>query len=231
MSDFIAANIDAVIAYVPIWGYVIILLLMMIESSFIPFPSEVVMIPAGFLAYRSTLSFHLPWLDFCLALLIGVCGSLLGAYINYWLAFRLGRPFLHKYGKYFLLSENTLNRSEEIFLKYGDIATLVCRLLPAIRQLISLPAGLCHMPFRRFSLLTAIGAGFWCLILMGVGWYLGSCSAEMTYPELVSRGTQLVHDHYALLFSGLGLLVAIHLLVQHLIMKQRPQSGQDNNVK
>ena len=224
MSDFLADNIDAVISLAPIWGYLIIFAMMTIESSFIPFPSEVVMIPAGFLAYRGALSCHLPVLDMALALIVGVLGSLLGAVINYALAYWLGRPFLHKYGRFVLLSEDTLNRAEEIFRKYGDTATLVCRLLPAIRQLISLPAGLCHMDFRRFSLLTSLGAGFWCLILLGIGWYLGRCAGDLTYAELVRNGTRMLHEHYLLLFLGAALLLVCHLTLQHFVMKRRPQA-------
>ncbi len=223
MTDYLAENIEAVIALMPTWGYLIIFLLMTIESSFIPFPSEVVMIPAGFLAYRGALSCHLPPLDAALALLVGILGSLAGAIINYALAYRLGRPFLHKYGRFVLLSEDTLNRSEEIFRKYGDTATLVCRLLPAIRQLISLPAGLCHMDFRRFSLLTSLGAGFWCIILLGIGWYFGRCAGDLTYAELVRNGTRLIHDHYLLLFLGAALLLVGHLSLQHFVMKRRPR--------
>ena len=99
------------------WGYPAVIALMAIESSFIPFPSEVVMIPAGFLAARSELTLGNPWIDLALVIVAGLVGSLLGAYVNYFLALRLGEPFLRKYGKYFFLKAETLERSQEIFRK------------------------------------------------------------------------------------------------------------------
>lgn len=229
MSDWIAANMDQVIAYAPTWGFIIIFVLMTIESSFIPFPSEVVMIPAGFLAYRGELMTGQPWLDAVLALVFGLAGSMAGAYINYWLAIRLGRPVLYKYGKYVLLKEATLKRAEEIFNRYGEVTTVVCRLLPAIRQLISIPAGLCGMNLRRFTLFTALGAGFWCVVLLAVGWALGQAAGDITYPELVERGKDMIHQHYGKLLVGLAIFVAIYLAVQHKVMNarlsERPAEG------
>ena len=161
MTEFIASHLDLAMQHAPVWGFILIFVFMTVESSFIPFPSEVVMIPAGFLAYRGLLSTHIPWLDLVLSIVIGLAGAMAGAYINYGLSVWLGRPFLHKYGKYFFLKEQHLDRAEEIFRKYGDLATFVCRLLPAIRQLISIPAGLSRMNLGRFSFFTALGAGIW----------------------------------------------------------------------
>ena len=227
MSDWIASNMDGVIAYAPVWGFLIIFLLMAVESSFIPFPSEVVMIPAGFLADRGELTTHVPMLDVCLAFFCGLAGSMLGAYINYWLAVRLGRPFLYKYGKYLLLKESALKRSEEIFNQYGDVTTVVCRLLPAIRQLISIPAGLCRMKLWRFSLFTALGAGVWCIVLLAIGWALGHAAGDIPYPELVERGKLMLQQHYGKLLLGLLVFVVVYLAVQHRVMK----STKNNKVK
>ena len=144
----------------PILFFLFIFVFMTIESSFIPFPSEVVMIPAGFLVARYNML--TPWhiFDLGVIILIGLAGSLLGAFINYVLAIRLGRPFLHKYGKYFFLKEQALDRAEEIFRDYGEIVTFVCRLLPAIRQLISNPAGLSRMDIGRFRSSRGWARGF-----------------------------------------------------------------------
>ena len=139
MTEQIAAHLDAIAQYAPVCGFLLIFIFMTIESSFIPFPSEVVMIPAGFLAFKGQLTTGNPWIDCIIAVVVGCLGSIAGAYINYYLALKLGRTFLHKYGKYFFLKEPTLDRAEEIFRKYGELATFVCRLLPAIRQLISIP--------------------------------------------------------------------------------------------
>ena len=170
MTEFIASHLDLAMQHAPVWGFILIFVFMAVESSFIPFPSEVVMIPAGFLAYRGGLSTGIPWLDLVLAVAVGLAGSLAGAYVNYALSIRLGRPFLHRYGKYFFLKESALDRAEEIFREYGELATFVCRMLPAIRQLISIPAGLSRMDFRRFTLFTALGAGIWVTVLALMGW-------------------------------------------------------------
>ena len=219
MTDFIASHLDNAMQLAPVWGFILIFVFMTVESSFIPFPSEVVMIPAGFLAYRGLLSTHVPALDLALAVVIGLAGSMLGAYINYGLSIWLGRPFLHKYGKYFFLKEEHLDRAEEIFRKYGDLATFVCRLLPAIRQLISIPAGLSRMSLGRFSLFTGLGAGIWTLILALIGWYFGHLAGNMTAVEMVERGKKLIHDHYIWILLFLAVFVAGYLLIQHLVMR------------
>lgn len=226
MTDWIVSNMDSVAALAPTWGFLIIFLLMTVESSFIPFPSEVVMIPAGFMAYRCELTTHIAWVDLVLALLCGLAGSMAGAYVNYYLAVKLGRPVLYRYGKYVFLKEATLRRSEDIFNKYGDMTTLICRLLPGIRQLISIPAGLCRMNFWRFSFFTALGAGFWCIVLLAVGWWLGHASGNVSYPELVEQGKNMIHEHYGKLLIGMVVFVGAYMGVHHWVMKERPQAGE-----
>lgn len=147
-------------------GYPGIAVLMALESSFFPFPSEVVLPPAGYLAAHGQMN---GWI----ALAAGVLGSLIGAVFNYWIAVRLGRPLLHKYGKYFFVSEKSLDRAEDFFRRHGEISTFVGRLLPVIRQYISLPAGLARMRLDRFAAYTALGAGIWCAILYAIGWTIG----------------------------------------------------------
>lgn len=147
-------------------GYTGIISLMFLESSFFPFPSEVVMPPAGYLAWKGEMSL---WL----VLLSGIAGSLLGALFNYWLAVKLGRPFLIKYGKYFFVSEESINKADEFFARHGHISTFVCRLLPGIRQYISLPAGIARMPMKSFLLFTTLGAGIWVCVLTFAGYLLG----------------------------------------------------------
>ncbi len=147
-------------------GYTGIISLMFLESSFFPFPSEVVMPPAGYLAWKGEMSL---WL----VLLSGIAGGLLGALFNYWLAVKLGRPFLIKYGKYFFVSEESINKADEFFSRHGHISTFVCRLLPGIRQYISLPAGIARMPMKSFLLFTTLGAGIWVCVLTFAGYLLG----------------------------------------------------------
>lgn len=195
------------------FGFIIIFLLMALESSFIPFPSEVIMIPAGFLAYRAEMTFGIPALDLSCVIFFGLIGSLFGAYINYYLALFLGRPFLYKYGNYFFIKPDMLKSSERIFRKYGDITIFICRLLPAIRQLISLPAGIARMSLTRFTFYTCLGAGIWSGILAWIGYYLGSFSKEMSYTVMIHKGEDLLSEHYMWLFLSLLLIISIYILV------------------
>ena len=148
-------------------GYAGIFFLMFLESSFFPFPSEVVMPPAGYLAAKGKMS--LP-----LAILAGTAGSLAGALFNYYVALKLGRPFLERYGRYLLLSGEKLEKLEVFFDRHGAISTLVGRLLPGIRQYISLPAGLSKMEVLTFGVYTAIGAGAWVSTLAIIGYLVGN---------------------------------------------------------
>ena len=219
MTDMLANYIQIAASHAHVWGFLIIFIFMAVESSFIPFPSEVVMIPAGFLAFRGELTFGSPIPDAVLAVCFGLLGSMAGAYFNYYFALWLGRPFLHKYGKYFFLSTDTLDRAEEIFRKYGDITTFVCRLLPAIRQVISVPAGLAKMNLSRFSFFTALGAGVWVAILTAIGYYLGSLSKDMSYKDLVFRGKEILHHNYIWIFIGLAVVIAVYIPIHRMIMK------------
>ena len=148
------------------WGYLGIFLLMSIESSFIPFPSEIVLVPAGYLASQGEMSIGL-------IISSALAGSLLGAFINYYLALTLGRKILKKYGKYFFIKESALDKMDSFFDKHGHISTFIGRLIPGIRQLISIPAGLAKMNLVVFSLFTALGAGLWALVLTMLGYYIG----------------------------------------------------------
>ncbi len=220
MTETIISHIEYFAASASTWGLLTIFVFMTIESSFIPFPSEVVMIPAGFLAFRGEMTTGIFWVDALLAVLAGLAGSMLGAYINYFLAYYVGRGFLYRYGKYFFLKPATLERSEEIFRQYGDIATFVCRLLPAIRQLISIPAGLAKMKFGRFSFFTALGAGVWIIILTAVGAWFGHLAGDMSYAELITAGKKLISEHYIWIIVALVIFVGIYLTIEHFVMKK-----------
>jgi len=147
-------------------GYPGIFLLMAMESSIIPIPSELVMPPAGYLAFQGQMSL-------AVAILCGTAGSLAGAYANYFASHYLGRPLIIKYGKYVLIPPEKFERVERFFLQHGEISTFVGRLLPVVRHLISIPAGLSGMNHLRFSLYTLLGAGIWCSILTAIGYVIG----------------------------------------------------------
>jgi membrane protein DedA with SNARE-associated domain len=151
-------------------NYFTITLLMTVESSFIPFPSEVVIPPAAYIASKE--GSHL---NIFLVVLFGTLGALLGAYINYALAYFLGRPLLHKFadskiGHLLLLSSEKVQKAEDYFQTHGKTATFIGRLIPGIRQLISLPAGLAKMNLLTFGLFTFLGAGIWNTILAFLGY-------------------------------------------------------------
>jgi membrane protein DedA with SNARE-associated domain len=192
MTELLIQYLEMAAAVAATWGFVLVFLFMTIESSFIPFPSEIVMIPAGFLAARAAMPLGDPMADVLMAVFIGTAGSLAGAYINYFLFSWLGSQFLEKYGKYFGLPPAKLRRAEAIFREYGAGATFVCRLLPAIRQLISIPAGISRMPLGIFSFCTALGAGIWVAVLAWIGYYLGKTTSNMSYADLIHRGKDMI---------------------------------------
>src|SRR5512145_146419 len=154
-------------------GYPGIFLLMAMESSVFPIPSELVMPPAGYLAQQGQMNI---WL----AILCGTLGSLAGAYANYFAAHYLGRPLLLRYGRYVWISEEKFARVEGFFRSHGEISTFIGRLLPVVRHLISLPAGLAGMNHVKFTLYTLAGAGIWVTILAWIGYYIGQ-ERELIY--------------------------------------------------
>jgi membrane protein DedA with SNARE-associated domain len=158
--------IDWLLATIGAMGYPGIFLLMAMESSVIPIPSELVMPPAGYLAQQGKMSM-------LAAILCGTIGSLIGAYANYYAAHYLGRPLILKYGKYVWITEEKFAKVETFFLKHGEISTFIGRLLPVVRHLISLPAGLAGMHHWKFSLYTLLGAGIWCTVLAWIGYFIG----------------------------------------------------------
>ena len=153
-------------------GYLGILFLMTVESSFIPFPSELVIPPAAYLAYQGEMNIYL-------VVLFGILGSLIGALINYYLALCLGRPIIYsltekKWAKVFLISSKKIEKAERYFLKHGEASTFIGRLIPVIRQLISLPAGFTKMKLRPFIIYTTLGAGIWVIVLAVIGYGAGA---------------------------------------------------------
>jgi len=147
-------------------GYPGIILLMALESSFFPFPSEVVMVPAGFLAHEGKMSFPL-------IILCGIFGSLIGAWLNYFIAKTVGRAALLRWGHRIFLPNETFLRVEKYLKQHGEIGTFIGRLIPVVRQYISFPAGVIHMHLGRFSFFTGLGAGLWVTILAAIGYAVG----------------------------------------------------------
>jgi membrane protein DedA with SNARE-associated domain len=180
-------------------GYPGIFLLMAMESSVIPIPSELVMPPAGYLAQQGEMSM-------AVAILCGTLGSLVGAYANYFAAHYLGRPLILKYGRYVWITEEKFAKVETFFHRHGEISTFIGRLLPVVRHLISLPAGLAGMNHVKFSLYTLLGAGIWVTVLTWIGYFIGR------NQELIMR-----YSHQAVL----GVVIFSALLVAGYVWRHK----------
>jgi membrane protein DedA with SNARE-associated domain len=190
-------------------NYWTITLLMAIESSFIPFPSEVVVPPA---AYKAAATGEL---NVWLVILSATLGALIGAFINYFLALWLGKPIVYKFansriGHMCLLDEQKVIKAEQFFIRYGVAATLVGRLVPAVRQLISIPAGLARMNLAKFALYTAIGAGLWNGVLAAMGYFLEAVVPE---EQLIATVTKYSHE------IGYVIMAIVALVLAYLIYK------------
>jgi membrane protein DedA with SNARE-associated domain len=158
--------VNAVVELVGQFGYFGIFIMMFLESTFFPFPSEVAMIPAGYLASKGDM-------NLIVAIIVGTLGSLLGALFNYYLARKYGRRGVLRFGKYFFFTEEKMVKMEKFFVKHGSFSTFVSRLIPGVRQLVSLPAGLSKMPLNKFAFYTTLGAGIWVVVLTLLGYLIG----------------------------------------------------------
>ncbi len=178
-------------------GYAGVILLMALESSFVPFPSEVVVPPAGYLA-------SLGQMNIFLVILSGIVGSILGSLLNYWIASRFGRDFLLKYSKYFFINTEKFARFEVFFNTHGEITTFVGRLIPVIRQYISFPAGLVRMNLKKFIFYTGLGAAIWCTVLAYVGYFVGN------NIDIIKENIDYI---MYFIFPALILLVIIYMII------------------
>ena len=161
---------QTIVSYIGDMGYLGIFALMFLESTFFPFPSEIIRIPAGYLAYKGDMNIYI-------IISVGILGSIAGALFNYYLAIHFGRAFIIRYGRYFFIKEETLDKLEQFFIKHGELSTFNGRLIPGIRQLISLPAGLARMNVGKFIIYSGLGAGIWVVVLTLLGYLLGSNEA------------------------------------------------------
>jgi len=201
VADWYMANIN----------YGTITLLMAIESSFIPFPSEIVIPPAAWKAAQGELNV---WLVF----FFGTLGALIGALFNYYLALFVGRKIIYKLAdtrlaNLMLINPLSVEKSEEYFRRHGKISTFIGRLVPAVRQLISLPAGLSRMNLRDFIFYTLLGAGIWNAILTALGYFL------YTQKELL----ELYYHELSIAFLVLGILVVAYLMFKAFNYKKKQE--------
>ncbi len=193
-------------------NYWTITLLMAIESSFIPFPSEVVVPPA---AYKAAVSGEM---NVFLVVLFATIGANIGALINYYLAKWLGRPIIYKFansrfGHMCLIDEAKVQNAEVYFEKHGALSTFIGRLIPAVRQLISIPAGLAKMKLSVFLIYTTLGAGIWNAILAAIGYYLSTVPGIETEEQLLAKVTEYSHE-LGYIFIGIGVFIVAYLAYQ-----------------
>jgi len=166
ISDKFQMILDYLVCLVDKIGYVGIFVGMFLESTFVPIPSEIIMIPAGVAVSYGQMNLYL-------VILIGVFGNLMGAIFNYFLAIYFGRSMLFKIGKYFFVKEKTIIKIENFFNKHGAISTFIGRLIPGVRHFISLPAGLAKMNFKLFCFYTSAGSLIWTIVLTLLGYFIG----------------------------------------------------------
>lgn len=158
-------------------GYPGIIVLMAMESTVLPIPAELVMPPAGYWVAKGQM-------DATAAVASGVLGSVLGAVVTYGLAHMLGRPLVRRFGKYVFITDKRLERSERFFGAHGEISVLMGRMLPVVRHLISIPAGLARMSLPAFVVYTGLGAFLWCSVLVGIGYLLGRTEGVLRHEEV-----------------------------------------------
>jgi len=196
---------DWIIATVHQWGYAGIVIMMAVESTILPFPSEAALIPAGYLASQQKM-------DPVAAAICGAVGSLLGATLNYTVSMWLGRPVMERIGSYVGVTAERLDAADRYFASHGEITTFIGRLIPGIRHLISIPAGVARMNFARFALYTTLGAGMWSAVLVSLG-YLAGQSEALWRPML--------HKATLWLFGGVCVLVGVY------VWRHRRQKARD----
>jgi membrane protein DedA with SNARE-associated domain len=201
--------VNYIVDLVSQFGYLGIFIMMFLESTFFPFPSEVAMIPAGYLAFKGEM-------NIVIAIIAGVTGSLGGALFNYYLAKKYGRKGVLAFGKYFFFTEEKLQKMEEYFVNHGSFSTFVSRLIPGIRQLISLPAGLSNMDIKKFTLYTTAGAGIWVIVLALLGYYLGVLVEDIDttkayIPQLIEASRPYIHQILYFTLSAIVVATIIYI--------------------
>ena len=196
-------------------NYGTILFLMLLESTVVPVPSEFVVTPAAYHAASGQL-------DVWLVILFATIGADLGASINYVVALYVGRPVIYKFanskwGKMCLLNQKKVEKSEQYFDNHGVVATLTGRLIPGIRHLISIPAGLARMTYWKFLLYTTIGAGLWHAILAAMGWYLATIVPEDQLEDTIKE-----YNHYiVIVILALVALAILYFVIKNVVKNKK----------
>ena len=210
MHDFLVYCMDCIQQ----WGYWGVVVLMAMESSIIPVPSEIVVPPAAI-----TATFPDATMSFWGVVIAGTVGSYLGSCVMYFTALFLGRPFVYRFGKYFLMPPHKVEKAEVFMNKYSTAGIFFARFLPVIRHLISIPAGLVKMNFTSFSLATIIGSAIWCWVLAWFGDKVGN-----DHPDIMKSPEDLVHavkDESHLVVLAIVMLAALYALMKYMTRNKK----------
>jgi membrane protein DedA with SNARE-associated domain len=186
-------------------GYPGIIALMAMESTVLPIPAELVMPPAGYWVAKGQM-------NATAAVASGVLGSVLGSLVTYGLAHMLGRPLVRRFGRYVLITDRALERSERYFAAHGEISVLMGRMLPVVRHLISIPAGLARMSLPAFVIYTSLGAFAWCAVLVAIGYVLGRSEGVLRHAEV---------QHYVTRALLIVVPVLVAITVVYIMRKRR----------
>lgn len=197
VTAYLAVAVKFLVDTVGKLGYLGVFLLMAVESSFFPFPSEVVVPPAGYLASQGEM-------NLIVVIIVAVLGSIAGSLLNYYIALKLGRAFILRYAKYFFLTPERFESFERFFNTHGEITTFVGRLIPGVRQYISFPAGIVRMNLKRFIIFTALGTGIWCIVLAIVGYLIGN------NMDLIKENVDTIS---LIVLPLLALLVIVYIII------------------
>ena len=214
------AILDSFFTATPMTIYLMVLGLMIVESSFIPFPSEVIVPPAAYLAATS----H--EVNIVVVVILATLGALIGALVNYGLSLWIGRPIVYRFadsrfGHACLINREKVEHAERYFDNHGAVSTFIGRLIPAVRQLISIPAGLSRMNIFKFMLYTSLGAGVWNIVLAILGWWLGQIVTRDALFEKVEQ-----YNTY-LTWAGIGRGLACVAIIAYNALK--PQKANEND--
>jgi membrane protein DedA with SNARE-associated domain len=216
--NWVHGLVPVYLGWVENWGYPGIIILMAMESSIFPVPSEIVVPPAAFMAAQGGK------MSFWGVVLAGTFGSWLGATVTYWVSMLLGRVVIVKWGKYFFVSEEKLVRAEQWIHRYEAGGIFFARLLPVVRHLISIPAGIIRMKFSMFSLMTVVGSFIWCWVLAVFGE-----KAYKVQPDLIEKPEALIHfikSQSLGIIAVIGCLTALYFLVMWLTAPRKSAAAE-----
>lgn len=196
--------IQWLVDFVHTLGYSGIFIMTFLESTFMPIPSEVTMIPAGYLVQQGEMNLFL-------VILASTLGTIGGALFNYYIALHFGRRFMYAYGKYFFFDHAKMEKLDKFFASHGEISTFTGRLVPGLRHFISFPAGLAHMDLKKFTLYTAVGGFLWMCTLVGVGYFIG--------------GNREMLHHYMPIITSVVIGSVITMIVVYILHRRRKAKG------